>query len=353
MTDGQVVLVTGAGGFIGGRIVEVLHARGTRVIAGVRRWSSAARVGRLDVEIRQCDVTNETLLSSALEGVSHVIHCAVGDAATTVNGTERLLQASERHGVARVVHVSTIDVYGQEAGEVQEDAPLQPTGAVYGDTKIEAERACRAALARGLPVSIIRPTIVYGPFSKLWTVEFALRLQQRPWPFPPALSSGICNAVYVDDVAQGALRALRRPEAVGEAFNINGGDWPTWYEYFSQLNAALGLPPIEAGSPGGSTLRARLVAPLRASAKFALRHLEPQIMQVYKRSTIARAAMKRVEGVIRAAPTSGEFRLYSRTATFPTTKAERLLGYTPSVTLSTGIDLSARWVRHSGYLPRA
>jgi nucleoside-diphosphate-sugar epimerase len=351
MTEQRKVLVTGAGGFIGGRAVEVLHATGHwRVAGGVRRWSSAARIGRFPVEIALCDVTSPASVRRAMAGVSHVVHCAVGGREVTVDGTRNVLQAAREAGVRRLVHVSTIDVYGSDAGELLESQPLRRTGALYGDTKIEAEEACLAAAAAGLPLTILRPSIVYGPFSKLWIVEFAQRLQRRPWPLPRELAGGICNAVYVDDVIQGVLLGLEHPGAVGEAFNINGAEWPTWFDYFTALNEHMGLPPIAAESPALASLHAWVTKPVRDAAKFALRRFQPQIMALYQRSSRAKRAMRRTEAMLRAAPTPGEFRLYSRTATYPTTKAQRVLGYRPRFPLDDGLRLSAAWLRHHGFI---
>jgi nucleoside-diphosphate-sugar epimerase len=351
MTERRRILVTGAGGFIGGRVVEVLHTLGRdEPVAGVRRWASAARVGRLPVALVQCDVTNEASVRAAMNGCTHVIHCAVGDTETTVGGTRTVLEAARALGVRRVVHVSTIDVYGREQGTLTEDQPLHKRGEAYGDSKIDAEQACQAALAAGLELSIVRPTIVYGPFSAMWTVEFAQQLLQRPWPFPPEKAAGICNAVYVDDVVQGILRALRHPAAVGEAFNINGAECPTWYGYFERLNAAMGLPPIEAESATASSLHAHALKPLRETAKWAMRHFQPQIMALYQASPTAKLAMKRAERILRGAPTTHKFRVFGRTAAYPAAKAERLIGYRPGVSLEQGLSLSAAWLRHHGYL---
>ena len=99
MTSERSVLVTGAGGFIGGRVVEALHLTGgTRVRAGVRRWASAARIGRFPVELAHCDVMESDSLANALTGVSAVVHCAVGDREVTVEGTRNLLEAARRAG---------------------------------------------------------------------------------------------------------------------------------------------------------------------------------------------------------------------------------------------------------------
>jgi nucleoside-diphosphate-sugar epimerase len=345
------VLITGAAGFIGGRATELFHESGFATVrAGVRQPTTVTRLDRLPVEIVPCDMLDPSQLRRALEGTDAVVHCARGPGPVTVQGTRNLLQASLDARIGRFVHLSTIDVYGEAIGEVDEGTPYQRTGAEYADSKIEAEEACWSYLQRGLPVSILRPTIVYGPFSASWTIEFAERLQVRPWPFPPALCGGICNLLYADDLVAAARLALTERAAVGEAFNINGPERPTWHEYFSALNAAMGLPSIEAQPTAASTISAWAIKPVRRVARFCLRHFEKQITALVERSDLAKRAMKATEARIRRAPTTGEFKLYSRHVSFPTEKASRLIGYSPAVNMKQGIERSVRWLRQSGHI---
>lgn len=347
------ILVTGAGGFIGGRVVEVLHALGTSgVRAGVRRWSTAAQVGRLPVDLLACDVLDRASLDAAMAGAWAVVHCAVGDRRTTVDGTRHVLAAARAAGVSRVVHLSTIDVYGTATGRIDESAALLATGAEYGDSKIEAERLCEAARAEGLPVTILRPTIVYGPHSALWTIEFAERLQAGPWLLPESDTSGTCNLVYVDDLVGAVLCALRTDVPVNEAFNVNGPDRPTWFQYFRALNDAMGLPPLAPASRGTSHLVANAMAPVRRTAKWVLRRFPGLVMGLYQRSALAKRLMKQAESAIRKSPTAGEFRLYSRVADFPTDKATERLGYRPKFSQAEGIALSVAWLDAHGYRRR-
>ena len=354
MPEPRTILVTGAGGFIGGRMVEVFHALGSGTVrAGLRRWGSGARLGRFPVDLIKCDVRNTDEVRDAMRGVTHVVHCAVGDRDTTVGGTRAVLAAAQAAGVRRIVHLSTVDVYGTPEGDVDETGTLTITGRPYGDSKIEAEEVCRDMAARGAPVTILRPTLVHGPFSATWTVAYAGRLHTRPWLVAEADAQGTCNLVYVDDLAGAVLAAFNTETAPGEAFNINGPERPTWHAYFTALNDAMGLPPLVAATPAGARFKAGIVQPFRQSAKFLLRHFEKQIMATYQRSQLARAVMKRAEGLIRQTPAPAEFAVYSRRTNYSTAKAERVLGYRPLFPLAEALPLTAAWLRHHGYVLHA
>ena len=343
------ILVTGAGGFIGGRIVEVLHAAGLGPVrAGVRRWSTAAQVGRLPVDIVACDVQDLESLTAAMAGVGAVVHCAVGTPKVNASGTRAVLAAARAAGVPRIVHLSTIDVYGRADGTYTEETPRKREGAAYGDSKIAAEEAVEEFRALGSKVAVLRPTIVYGPGSASWTVEFAERLLAGTWLLAEDYTSGLCNLVYVDDVAAAVLRALETPEPCNETFNVNGPEAITWSDYFHRLNAALAMPPLPNVSRGRSQFAASAMAPVRASAKWVLKKAPGLVMGVYQRSAWARRLMKGAESAIKQTPTSGEFRLYSIKAHFPIGKAERLIGYRPAFSVDDGIALSVAWLRHVG-----
>lgn len=349
MAERPTVLVTGAAGFIGARMCEILHLGGNvEVRPMIRRWSSAARLGRLPLALVRCDLTDAAQVRSAMEGVDYVVHCAVGTADTNVVGTRNVLQAAEAAGVRKVVHLSTVSVYGSPVGTVPEEAPL-PGGGVYGDSKLEAEEECLAANARGLPVTILRPTIVYGPFSQNWTVEYAQRLASVGYILPRSGAVGRCNLVYVDDVVGAACAAMKPGRGDGRAYNVNGPDDVTWWDYFSALNAAMGLPPLEENPSGGSRSRAALLMPVRRGARMALDHLGEPIMWVYKRSALARKFMKRAEGLIRTTPNTQEFQLYSLDVHFPAERIQDELGFRPQVAMAEGVALSTAWLRHQRF----
>lgn len=347
------ILVTGAGGFIGGRIVEILHASGRGPVrAGVRRWSTAAQIGRLPVQIVACDVEDPASLAAAIQGVRAIVHCAVGSPEVNVVGTRNVLEAARVAGVPRIVHLSTIDVYGRADGTYTEDVPPKREGAAYGDSKIAAEEAVEEYRARGSQIAVLRPTIVYGPGSASWTVEFAERLLAGTWLLSEEDTSGLCNLVYVDDVAGAVLRALETPEPCNETFNVNGPEVIAWAEYFRRLNAALGMPTLPKVSRGKSHLAASAMAPVRMTAKWVLKRAPGLVMGVYQRSALARRLMKGAESVIKQTPTANEFHLYTISARFPTDKAAQLIGWRPAIGVDDGIALSVAWLKHLGFEKR-
>lgn len=351
MSEDRKIFVTGAGGFIGGRMAEAMHALGSGTVrAGMRRWATGARIGRLPIEIVRCDIRDAGQVREALNGVTHIVHCAVGEHSSTVEGTRTLLTVAAEVGVRRVVHMSTVDVYGSPEGEIDESHALTTTGKAYGDSKIEAEKVCQDLASAGLPVTVLRPTLVHGPFSATWTVAYAQRLQTSPWLVAPGDAQGTCNLVYVDDLVGAVLAAFDADTSPGEAFNINGPERPTWHEYFQKLNEALGLPPLVTATPTGARMKSAAVLPFRKTAKFLITHFQKQVMGIAARSQLARNIMVQAEGVIRTTPMPSEFAVYSRKASYSTAKAEEVLGYRPRFPMAEALPLAAAWLQHHGFV---
>jgi nucleoside-diphosphate-sugar epimerase len=353
MTDKEMILVTGAGGFIGGWIVEMLYlSREADVRAGMRSWSSAARLARFPVEIVLCDVMDKESIARALAGTSCVIHCVSGSSEAIIQGTANMLEVALAQNVRRFVHLSTTEVYGNVNGKIDETFPCQPWGNPYGDAKIEAEKPCWDHYKKGLSVTVVRPSIVYGPFSRDWTIGFAKRLLSKNWGIFKGYGEGICNLVYVADLVSGILLAARHEQAVGEAFNLIGPESITWNQYFQKFNAALGLPELRVIDPANARLRAAAMDPIRSLGKFVLKHFKTPLRKISQEHRLARGLMQYADKTMKTTPRIAELSLYNRDAEYLTTKARDMLGYKPRFGVDRGLDLSVRWLSNVGLVER-
>lgn len=247
MSSHRTILVTGATGFLGGRIVERLIAEGNcsvRVL--VRSMSRAVRVASLPVEYYFGDVTDATALAKASVGCEAVIHCAsriesgiAPEKTTTFLGVQSAAQVCKQTG-AKLIHISSCSVYGIPDGrDVDENAPLRPRHGrdVYGRAKIAAEQFLKDYVAsQDMKAAILQPTLIYGPYSEEWTLSPLAMLSDANIALPDG-DTGVCNAVYVDDVASAALLALDKCDARCRSYLINGGELPSWADYFARHEA--------------------------------------------------------------------------------------------------------------------
>ncbi len=334
-TTDAPILVTGATGFIGSAVVAGLADAGAVVRASGRRRPSARDVSgrplpadRVDRVV--ADVCDALGLRAAMRGCRAVVHCAAGDGRDTVVGTRTVLEAAAAPNPVPVVHLSSIAVYGGRRGSVPETTPLPRSGlGGYARAKIAAEQACWQSAQDGGRVTVLRPSIVYGPGSRLWIEKMAHRLKANVWGRFDRVGTGTCNLVYVDDVVQAIRLSLEHPEHAGRAFNVNGPESPTWNDFFERLNAALGRPPVRQIGPVALAGRVLASLPAKVVAR-AIPHLRPRL------------------GAALLAPAPGELTLFRLTATYPIAAAREHLGYAPRVGVDDGLARSVAWLRSIG-----
>jgi nucleoside-diphosphate-sugar epimerase len=350
MDRDMTYLITGAGGFIGGWLAEYLLLNETvHVRAGIHNWIGAVRPARFPMDIVLCDILDAKQIDEAMRDVDCVIHCAKGPSqASIIQGTRNMLESAIKANVKRFVYISTTEVYGRPHGNINETYPCQTIGDVYGDSKGEAESVCWEYYKNGLPVTIIRPPIVYGPFSKTWTVGIALRLLSGNWGVFEKQGDGICNLIYITDLIKGILAACQNEAAIGEVFNLNGSELLTWNQYFQKFNAALGLPELKVIESGDAKLKAALIEPLRTVAKFARDHFGKLIKNVASKNKTTKQLLKQLEKNMKTAPRLEDFNLFNREVVYSSTKAHNLLGFNPAVDLEEGLKLTIPWLKQIG-----
>ncbi len=254
---GLLALVTGASGFIGGRLAERLATEeGVRVRAMVRDLKKGERLRKFPLEIVQADLLDVNSLREAVQGCDLVFHCAAivretGNREsfyrTNVEGTENILKVSREAKVKRFIHFSSVAVYGMNPpSQVDETNPFGPCGNLYCDTKIAGERVVWATYHQEkVPVVVIQPANVYGPYSNPWTVR-PIKLIQSDQMILINGGRGLCNYVYIDNLIDGTLAATRSDTAVGQAYLISDGRPVTWKEFFGYYARMAGKPNLRS-----------------------------------------------------------------------------------------------------------
>jgi nucleoside-diphosphate-sugar epimerase len=328
----MTILVTGATGFLGSALTTALIKKQQDDVRVLVRDAKKAReqFGNV-VTIVEGEITEEEKVRKAVTGVSVVYHL-VGRLyhpsvptelyrETHVKGTEIILRAcQDQSQLTRFVHCSTTGVHGVTGRRpAAEDAPFGPTNP-YEETKLEGELlALKAHKEQGLPVSVIRPGLVYGP-GDLHLLSFFSTIKKG---IPPLIDGGkaLIHPVYIDDMTDAFLLSAEKKAAIGHSYNI-AGNFPVTFKDLSRAIAhSLGkeLPGVSIPLWVANT----------ASDVFSV---IPGIQG--EDAPLTRSRVKFLTNS----------RLYS------IERARHELGYEPKVTLEDGMKLTAAWYHQHGYL---
>lgn len=267
----QRVLVVGGGGFIGKRLLNALASTDWAEAIGASRHANAS-AAPAGTTVLRLDATDMNQMREALKDVSAVVNCVSGSAETIVSSARSLFGAAGSMTHApRIVHLSSMAVYGEAVGEVDESIAIGGALSPYGAAKAETEK-----LAAAYPsVVILRPGIVYGPGSSQWSERVARWLRARRLGDLGAAGDGYSNLVYIDDTVEAILRSLQRPGAQGRIFNLSLPEPPTWNEYFTLYARALDAVPVARISRRRLKVETKVLAPPLKIAEILIGKLMP------------------------------------------------------------------------------
>jgi nucleoside-diphosphate-sugar epimerase len=304
-----------------------------RVRVLTRSMARAASVLHQGVEIIEGDIADAKVVDRAVEGCEVVFNLAAAFrepgiserryAEVHVDGTRYLLDASRKHGVRRVVHCSTVGVLSHIENPPADETWEYSPGDIYQATKAEGEHLALAyGRELGIPVSVARPTPIYGPGDGRLLKLFKLISRRRF----VMLGDGevYFHMVHVDDLVGGLCLLAVHPRAIGEVFIIGGEEYRTLNEVVALIAREVGVPVPRWHLPARpfqllGSLCERICIPLGISPP------------IYRR---------RVD-------------FFTKSRAFSINKARETLGYSPEVDLETGIRETIAWYRRRGQLPSA
>lgn len=323
------VLVTGAGGFLGSHVTELLVARGTRPRVLARPGEPLLGTpcdGTLDVH--WADLADRAALEAAVGGIDRIIHCAArtgpwGPQAeywqTNVRGLETLVEVALAAGVRRIVHVSSITVHGNDVrGTADEHAPFRVEPNPYSRSKVAGEQLLeRMIREKGAPVTIVRPGWIYGPRD---TASFARLAEIIRTGRMIMMGSGENHLplIYVRDAAQGILLASDADDAAGGAYLLVNDEPVTQRDFIGAIARELGVRRPTRHIPYGLGVMLGTLA--ETGARLTHRRQPPPVM---------RYGLQLLGGENR----------------FSISRARRELGFSPRVDLAEGIRRSVEWYR--------
>ncbi|HWF35366.1 MAG TPA: aminotransferase class III-fold pyridoxal phosphate-dependent enzyme [Solirubrobacteraceae bacterium] len=334
---GDVCLVTGASGFIGGHLAQRLVDEGHQVRCLVRASSDTSLLERLDVELAVGDLTSARSLARAAQGCRYVLHCGalVSDWGTPeeiarINdrGTRNLLEASVAASVERFIHFSTTDVYGYP-GQAAVDETHSSTRFAnwYAHTKLAAEaQVRRIEKLHALDAVILRPATVYGPRSTDVIGEIARAMRQGNMLLVDR-GRAVAGLCYVENLMDAAALALRHDAAPGHAFNVSDGLPITWKEFTDDLAHGLGCREVRWSMPYW----------MAHGIGFSLEH-GYRVLRKTTRLQLPPLLSRQAVHVL------------AKDQDFSNRKAREVLGWEPRVDYATGLEATLSWLL-AGHTP--
>lgn len=262
----QSFLVLGADQFVGSRVVAGLAATDwASPIAGVRLRGACRLTG---VEERCVDPTSVASVRQALRGVAGVVNCTTGSPEAIVSSARALLaSAASAADSLKIIHLSSMTVYGGAVGLVGESAPLRGDVGAYSAAHVAGE----AIVAAHPRVVIFRPGCEFGAQSDYWGGRIAQCLLAGRLGDLGAGGDGYCNWVDIDDVVQGVIRAAENSQLERGIFNLAHPQTPTWNEFLTRYAIALRATPVRRISHRRLRVESRLLAAPLKIAEIAAR----------------------------------------------------------------------------------
>ncbi len=327
----DTVLITGAGGFIGSHLVDDQLARGKQVIAldlNLYRLRHTATMALCHQVVG--DVQDATLLKDVLNGVDTVFHLASAHLEVSksdayfhevnVTAVQTLLRLAYRQGIRRLVHCSSVGVYGPLATLPADETTACHPDTVYEETKLRGEKVVRQFVEEtGFSAVVLRPAWVYGPRCPR-TLKLFRTIQKKRFVMV-GKGDNYRHPIYISDMLQAFNLAAQRPGIDGETFLIASAE------------------PVQL-----SVLIAHIMAVQQV-------HFRPLAMPLALMTPVCGIVEQGCKWIGKEPPFSTRsLKFFTESSAFDIAKARRELGFAPQIALADGLEKTRQYYVDQGLL---
>jgi len=261
------VLVLGGTGFVGSAISKRLtEVQGIETIVGARHQVSINHC-----EFVSIDATNPESLFDAFSNIDIVVNCVTGSGESIRDNAAAIVDAASRvKKRIKIIHLSSMAVYGNQQGVLDESAPVSAEFNWYGKAKVEAERTIRQYADLDGSSTIFRVGCVYGANSALWVDRIGLLLKSGRLGDLGEMADGWSNLVHTDDVAEAVVLSLDSGTRDTKVYNLSAPDSPRWNTYFRDFALAIDCVPLRYKTRFSMLVESRVIAPpLKAAERLS------------------------------------------------------------------------------------
>jgi nucleoside-diphosphate-sugar epimerase len=351
------IFVLGASGFIGGRLVEKLYMEHNHVAKClVRNCEKMVRIARFPVDIVYGDVLAPETLEGKIDDCDIYVFCVHGkdknhSLSWRVNteGLKNMLNLAISNKAKQFIFLSTTAIYENQYDEGEFDESMVPSlkKRNYAHGKLEGERICLEYSKKyNLNVTILRPTIVYGPFAPSWTI-YPAELARQGILKEYDRFDGICNIVYVDDVVDVITKCIMNKKSFNDIFIVSSGETMTWKRFFNAFSLAITGKPMEKSSRVRYLTKSLPLFVLKRSLKLGI-----QLMPEYA---------KKIYGYVKSKG-SGDWswvkgqdvstiklNFFKKKLVFKIDKLKTKLDFEPQYNFDMGFRITSNWLKHHRY----
>lgn len=239
----EKIAVLGASGFVGSTLVEYLQGDFSFEVTPFAHSSGGATcLAHRGLVFQQIDILDRVALTRALDGFDYIVNCSRGSDAAMLDGIDNIIRASKKNQVKKLVHLSSVAVYGDppHPDSTDESAPARPDVSSYGATKLAQDDKVQAAAANGLPCVILCPPNIIGPYSD-YVIDIINSIEAERFCL---LDDGrhVINVVDVTNLCAAIVAAIRSEMTDAGRLFVCEPEHISWAEFCSALEPMIRKP---------------------------------------------------------------------------------------------------------------